>query len=97
MSKFKKGESGNPSGRPKGARNKTSLQIRQAMIDLLSDNVERLTTALNSMNDEQAARLIISMMKHLTHSEVNPERLSEFQLQQIVDYLKNQKSYENES
>jgi hypothetical protein len=89
MTKFKPGVSGNPLGRPKGSKNKRSNEIRQAFLDVLNDNVDRLRLSLDNMPDDAAARLIISLMKHLTYPEVSPERLSETQLEQVYEYFKN--------
>ena len=94
MAKFKSGESGNPQGRPAGSKNRSSTEIRAALLDILNDNLERLQTSLETMEDKEVGKLIVSLAKHLTAPEVSPERLSIPQLEQIIEYLKSKKNEE---
>ena len=77
-------------GRQKGTKNRGSAEIRKALFDLLSNNLDRLQTAIEGMEDKEAAKLLVSLAKHLTYPEMSPERLSEEQLKQIIEYLKNE-------
>jgi hypothetical protein len=79
-------------GRRKGSKNRTSLEIREALIEILNNNLARLQTAIENMEDKEAGRLLVSLAKHLTHPEVSPEKLSEEQLTQILKYLKDEKA-----
>ncbi len=46
---FEKGQSGNPHGRPIGAKNKSSKQIRQAIGFLIDDNIDNLQAWINQL------------------------------------------------
>lgn len=55
---FKKGESGNPAGRPKGSRNKTTLAI-QELLDGEADIITRKAIELAKEGDMTAIKLVI--------------------------------------
>lgn len=40
---FKRGESGNPNGRPKGSLNKTTYELRSLISDFLNSNFDQVT------------------------------------------------------
>jgi len=46
---FKPGKSGNPSGRPKGSKTQNTLQVQQAYIDLLNNNIHNLQIWLDKV------------------------------------------------
>jgi len=56
--KFQKGQSGNPLGRPKGARHKTTLAV-QALLDGEAENITRKAIAAAMAGDIIAIRLVL--------------------------------------
>jgi hypothetical protein len=83
-------------GRKPGSRNRTSEEIRQALLKLLDDNLETLQTDIKGLEGKDRVSLLISLAKHCTPPALNPEKLTEEQLEQIIDYLK-EKENEKES
>jgi len=79
-------------GRKQGTPNRTSAEIRQALIEILNNNLDRLQTAIEKMKDEEAGKLLVTLAKHLTYSEQSPEKLSEQQLLQVLNYLKDEQN-----
>ena len=57
--KFKPGESGNPSGRPKGARNKATMAA-EALLDGEAETITRRCIDLALQGDSTALRLCLS-------------------------------------
>ena len=85
---YKKGISGNPKGKPKGAKGRTSEEVRQSLLKLLDDNLVKLQKDIDGMKGKDRAYLLINLAKHCTAPALNPEKLSEEQLLQIIDYIK---------
>ena len=83
-----KGKTNNPYGRPRGIKNKTTEELRQALIRLLDENLENLKKDIAGMKGKDRATLLINLAKHCTPPAMNPERLTEEQLEQIIKYLK---------
>jgi len=52
---FKKGESGNPNGKPVGALSKAKKNAREAIARLVDDNAERMQGWLDEIAQEQGA------------------------------------------
>ncbi len=54
---FEKGESGNPAGRPKGSRNRSTSTMREAMALLIDENLDRMSEWLDDIakDDPKAA------------------------------------------
>jgi len=88
---FKKGQSGNPTGKRKGTRSRTTIQLQQALLRLLDDHLETLSEDFKSMKAKDRASLLITLAKHVTPPALNPDRLTEEQLEQIVEFLQKEK------
>jgi hypothetical protein len=88
MAKFIKGESGNIKGRHKGTKNRTSEEVRQSLLKLLDDNLAKLQKDIEGMTGKDRAYLLINLAKHCTAPALNPEKLTEEQLLQIIQYIK---------
>lgn len=60
---FKKGTSGNNKGRPKGAVNKTTKEIKEAYQKLLESNLPNLDKWLQSVAEEDPEKAISLMLR----------------------------------
>jgi len=60
---FKRGISGNPSGRPKGTQSKTKQEIRELFNQILSDEIENIGTALEQMRTDSPKDYISALLK----------------------------------
>jgi hypothetical protein len=88
---FKKGQITNPRGRLKGSRNRSTVEISQRLLQLLDDNIDTLRDDISAMSSKERGNLLIALAKHMTPPAVQPERLTESQLQQIIQYFETHK------
>lgn len=75
-------------GRQRGSLNRTSAEVQKALLKLLDDNLDKLQTDIDSMKGKDRATIIVSLARHCTPPAVNPEKLTEENLLQIIQYLK---------
>lgn len=60
---FKTGQSGNPKGKPKGTQSKTKTEIRELFNQILSNEIENITTALKDLRTESPKDYISALLK----------------------------------
>jgi hypothetical protein len=58
---FKAGEG----GRPKGAQNKTSKQVKEILSGILSDEIEAMSKRLNQLSDKDRLEIVIKLLPYL--------------------------------
>jgi hypothetical protein len=87
---YKKGQSGNPSGKTRGTKNRTSEDVRQSLLKLLDDNLDQLQKDIKGLKGKDRAIILINLAKHCTPPALNPEKLTEENLLQVLEYLKQQ-------
>lgn len=60
---FKKGQSGNPDGRPKGTTNATTERVKQFYLELLNGNLDNIQLWLSQTASEDPARALDFLLK----------------------------------
>jgi len=95
----KKGQTGNPRGRPKGTPNKITTNLRQWVNDLLNDNRQTFEGDLKQLEPHQRVAIFEKMLSYalpkLQSVEAQIERLNNFdnltneQLDIIINQLTN--------
>lgn len=89
---YVKGQSGNPKGRPKGAANRTTSEVQAALLRLLDENLDNLSDDIKNLKGKERANLLLGIAKHVVPAAVNPEKLTEEQLLQVLEYLKQKRN-----
>lgn len=64
MSQFKKGQSGNPGGRPKGTPNKTTTDLRAAVTSFLNANWSRVQKEFDQLEAKDKLQFIDKMLAY---------------------------------
>ncbi len=95
MAKFRKGEIGNPAGRPKGAKNKATTELREVISAVCSREMTpaKLTAILNKLDPGQRINYLIKLSEFVlpklsaTNLDLNLDQLSEEALDAIINKL----------
>ena len=61
---FKKGESGNPTGRPQGTPNRVNDEIRNRINEYLSENFDKVLNDLKTMEARDRVRFYIELLQY---------------------------------
>ncbi|MCB9074515.1 MAG: hypothetical protein H6552_03125 [Chitinophagales bacterium] len=67
---FKKNVSGNPKGKPKGAVNKTTRELREIINEFLSSNLDKIQDDYNQLEPKEKLLFIDKMLKHVLPTKV---------------------------
>jgi hypothetical protein len=62
---FKKGQSGNTNGRPKGKSNKVTAKVRDSFSDLLDDNLLQLREDIAELEPKDRVKLLLDLAKYV--------------------------------
>lgn len=79
---------GNP-GKPKGAKNRTSEQIRELLLNFIDYNIDKLQTDFEAMEPEKRLSFLEKLLKHILPAPLHElERLTDDQLNELINRLK---------
>lgn len=90
---FKKGISGNPNGRPKGAGNKTTIELRKLISNFLDEQFYDLVKNYKKLEPKDRIKVYTDLLQYglpklqATSNEISFEKLSEDQLDEIINRL----------
>ena len=73
---FKKGESGNPNGKPKGAKGKISSEARELFVQVMEgemDNIRNSLGILRENNDEKYLKALSSLLPYFMPKQVETD------------------------
>jgi hypothetical protein len=93
---FQKGTSGNIKGKPKGSVNKATTELRQWITAFINENKDQLQDDWKQLDPKDRIILFERLLKYslptlqATSLDFDFERLSEDQLDAIIDSLKQQ-------
>ena len=65
---FKPGTSGNPNGKPKGAENKVTKEIRAKIGLILNNNIDKVQTDLDKLEPKDRLNILLQLIKYVTPS-----------------------------
>jgi len=94
---FKKGQSGNPDGRRKGAANKVTAELRERIKDFLDGQWDRIERDFDSLEPDKRVALFEKLLQYVLprmasmdlEGELDFKVLSEETLDKIADRLIN--------
>ena len=95
---FKPGQSGNPAGKPKGIINKVHNKLRESITAFLEDEFENVKKDFKDLEPKDRLKFYTDLMQYgipklqATSLEIDFDKMSEEQLDEIIERLKNSAS-----
>lgn len=99
--RFQSGVSGNPKGRPKGARNKFTETIMRTLVDDFAANGANVLATLRATNPEAYVRVMVSLLskssiqKYEQSFDIDFANITQDELVKLIDDVQRQKFIEN--
>lgn len=95
MAQFKKGESGNPKGRPRGSTGEKTKYIRDWITSLVGSNAQSLSENFKHLPSKEKWRVIAQLMPYVitkqtetkVKADVNFSQLSDEQVDNIISQI----------
>lgn len=95
MTKFQKGQSGNPKGRPRGSQNEKTRYIKEWLVSLIGSNAKDITQCFKSLPMKERCKFITSVLPYVLPKQtesrikanVDLNHLSDEQINSIISEI----------
>lgn len=95
MTKFQKGQSGNPKGRPRGSQNEKTRYIKEWLVSLIGSNAKDITQRFKSLPMKERCKFITSVLPYVLPKQtesrikanVDLNHLSDEQIDSIISEI----------
>ena len=77
---FKKGQSGNPKGRPRGAKNKATNELREWVERFINDNLDTIANDIKELDPNERVKFFLALLNYTlpkqqsVKADINDER-----------------------
>ena len=71
--KYKKGQSGNLKGKPQGAKNKVTLELKERVKLLIENNFDKIEADIKKLKPQERVQAIIKLMEFVIPKQLRQE------------------------
>lgn len=95
MAQFKRGQSGNPKGRPRGSMTEKTRYIREWLVSLIGSNAQSMAENFKNLPSKEKWRVITQLMPYVlpkqtearVKADVNFSQLSDDEVDNIISQI----------